>query len=241
MELPLPWLDSDSLAFPDPTTALQQPNGLLAVGGDLRPERLLRAYQRGIFPWYEADQPPLWWSPDPRMVLFPDALHLSRSLRKFCRRTPLTVSSDRDFDAVLQACAGSRRGVAGTWLSPAMRHAYSRLHALGYAHSVEVRDKGRLVGGLYGVAMGTVFFGESMFSHVDNASKLALATLVPALAAVGYRLIDCQVSTAHLNSLGAREITRNDFMRFLPATEDVPKPPPWPLQWRGHMTPDSGS
>lgn len=230
MDIPLPWLDPDALAFPDPATALQEPNGLLAVGGDLRPERLLCAYQHGIFPWYEANQPPLWWSPDPRMVLFPGELHLSRSLRKFCRQTELTVSSDTDFNAVLQACAGSRRGVTGTWLSPAMRRAYSRLHAFGYAHSVEVRDNGRLVGGLYGVAMGMVFFGESMFSHVDNASKLALATLVPALAAAGYRLIDCQVSSPHLRSLGAREIPRSDFMRFLPATVNVPKPPPWPLQ-----------
>lgn len=230
MERPLQWLDPDSLEFPAPATAMQVPNGLLAVGGDLRPERLLHAYQRGIFPWFEEGQPPLWWSPDPRMVLFPAELHVSRSLARFARTTPLQVTSNRAFVAVLTACAAPREGSQGTWITAAMQAAYSNLHDLGYAHSVEVWDGAELVGGLYGVALGTVFFGESMFSRVSNASKLAFIRLVPELAAAGYRLIDCQVATGHLGSLGARCISRSAFLQQLPCGEDVPKPPPWPLQ-----------
>lgn len=231
MQAPLPWLDKDSFAFPDPATALRIPNGLLAAGGDLRPERLLHAYRLGIFPWFDASQPPLWWTPDPRMVLFPGELHVSHSMRKVLAKSPLHVSSDNDFRAVMAACAAPRANASGTWITPAMQAAYGRLFELGYAHSVEVRDTGgRLVGGLYGIALGTVFFGESMFSRVSNASKIAFVYLVRALAAGGYQLIDCQVANPHLESLGARSIPRREFMQYLPAGIEVPKPPHWPLQ-----------
>lgn len=228
MTAPLPWLDEDDLWFPDPATALAQPNGLLAVGGDLRPERLLQAYQLGIFPWFEEDQPPLWWSPDPRMVLFPHEIHVSHSMRKFLRRHPYTVRSDHAFRAVMQACAGERRGSQGTWISAAMLDAYCRLHELGHAHSVEVWEADVLVGGLYGIAMGRVFFGESMFSHRPNVSKLALIDLAQRLPGAGYRLIDCQVANPHLASLGARNIPRREFRRWLPAPADVGRHAPWP-------------
>lgn len=230
MQSPLQWLNEDSLEFPDAATALKVPNGLLAVGGDLRPARLLSAYQRGIFPWFEADQPPLWWTPDPRMVLFPSEVHVSRSLQKFSTSTTLTLSSDRDFAGVIAACAALRRGSQGTWITAAMEAAYVELHALGYAHSVEVRNNNQLVGGLYGLALGTVFFGESMFSLVSNASKLAFVHLARTLAAAGYTLIDCQVANPHLASLGARNIPRAEFMTHLPEQTEIPKPPYWPLQ-----------
>lgn len=230
MQSPLPWLDRDSLEFPDPATALRIPNGLLAAGGDLRPERLLRAYQLGIFPWFDASQPPLWWTPDPRMVLFPDELHVSRSMRKLLARTDLRVRSDTDFAGVVAACAEPRPGANGTWITPDMQQAYQALFELGYAHSVEVWDGPELVGGLYGIAMGEVFFGESMFSRISNASKLAFVQLVRALATGGYRLIDCQVANPHLESLGARNIPRREFMRYLPGGTHVPKPPHWPVQ-----------
>jgi len=230
VQRPLQWLDEDSLTFPDPATALQVPNGLLAIGGDLRPERLLQAYRRGIFPWFEQNQPPLWWSPDPRMVLFPAELHVSRSLQRCFRRTAFTITSDRAFSSVVKGCAGPRPGAAGTWITAAMAAAYQQLHAQGYAHSVEVWNGAKLVGGLYGVALGEVFFGESMFSHATNASKLALVHLLQALQPAGYRLLDCQVASSHLTSMGARSISRVDFMDYLPVGADVPKPPIWPLQ-----------
>jgi len=230
VQRPLPWLDEDSLAFPDPATALAVPNGLLAIGGDLRPERLLQAYRHGIFPWFDQNQPPLWWSPDPRMVLFPAELHVSRSLQRCRRRTAFLITSDQAFGAVVQACAGPRPGAAGTWITGGMAAAYQQLHVLGYAHSVEVWNGSALVGGLYGVALGGVFFGESMFSHATNASKLALVHLVKALQPAGYRLIDCQVASPHLASLGARTIPRQEFMEYLPPGWDVPKPPIWPVQ-----------
>lgn len=201
--------------FPDPELAETEPNGLLAVGGDLRPERLLNAYRRGIFPWYSADQPILWWSPDPRTVLYPERLHLSRSLRKRLRHSGLEIAFDRDFAGVIDACAAPRAKQPGTWITTDMRRAYLRLHGLGYAHSVEVREGDALVGGLYGVAIGRVFFGESMFSRVDDGSKFALAGLVHCLREWGFRLIDCQVHTDHLISLGAEEITRREFGRLL--------------------------
>lgn len=230
MQAPLPWLDKDSLEFPDPGTALCVPNGLLAVGGDLRPERLLRAYQRGIFPWFDASQPPLWWTPDPRMVLIPAELHISRSMRKVLDKPEFDVTTDKDFAAVMAACAEPRSGARGTWITPGMQAAYQQLFELGYAHSVEVRMGSRLVGGLYGIALGQVFFGESMFSRISNASKLAFVYLVRGLAAGGYRLIDCQVANPHLESLGARNIPRREFMQYLPGGIQVPKPPHWPLQ-----------
>jgi leucyl/phenylalanyl-tRNA--protein transferase len=231
VSLPLPWLDPDSLQFPDPALALTEPNGLLAVGGDLTVQRLLAAYQRGIFPWFEQGQPPLWWSPDPRMVLFPDEFHLSRSLRKTLRSGGFTVSSDRDFDGVTAACAAPRAGSNGTWLIPAMRSAYQKLNQLGYAHSVETWQDGELVGGLYGVALGRVFFGESMFSRVSDASKTACAALVAQLRRHDYTLIDCQISNPHLESLGARAIPRREFMSHLSEPKTIPQPPTWPVEW----------
>jgi leucyl/phenylalanyl-tRNA--protein transferase len=231
MNTALPWLDPDELWFPDPATALRHPNGLLAAGGDLRPERLLLAYQLGIFPWYEADQPPLWWSPDPRMVLFPHEVHVSRSMQKFLRRHPYTLRSDTAFSQVMQLCGSTR--AEGTWISPAMLEAYHALHQLGHAHSVEVWEGGELVGGLYGVALGRMFFGESMFSLRPNVSKLALIDLATRLPTAGYHLIDCQVANPHLASLGARNLARSRFRQLLPTPDDIGKPAPWPYNSPG--------
>ena len=199
--------------FPPVTEAHQEMNGLLAVGSPLLPDRLLDAYRRGIFPWGTVDGQALWYSPDPRMVLFPEEFHLSRSLRTLLRKGALTVSADRDFPAVIRACAASRRaGQDGTWITDEMMEAYLRLHELGWAHSVETREDGRLVGGLYGLAIGRMFYGESMFSRRDNASKVAFAYLIRHLRAGGFGMIDCQMYTEHLASLGAREIPRGDFL-----------------------------
>ncbi|MFA5678544.1 MAG: leucyl/phenylalanyl-tRNA--protein transferase [Pseudomonas sp.] len=209
---PLKWLEPDSLDFPPVTEALLDPNGLLAVGGDLRPERLLSAYRQGIFPWYEQGQPLLWWSPDPRTVLAPQAVHLSRSMRKFLRKSRFTVTFDRDFSAVIQACAEPRDYTAATWITPTMQRAYTELHRRGHAHSVEVWEDDQLVGGLYGVALGKAFFGESMFSRRTNASKTAFIALACHLQHLGCELIDCQMPTDHHNSLGAVEISRADFI-----------------------------
>lgn len=202
--------------FPPLARALRQPDGLLAIGGDLTPARLLTAYRRGIFSWYDHDQPILWWSPDPRMVMFPEHLKVSRSLRKTLRNKGFAVTLDKAFAEVIQHCAQTGRpGQDGTWISPEMTHAYTTLHRLGHAHSVECWLEDRLVGGLYGVAMGKVFFGESMFSRVSDASKVAYVRLVEKLCGWGYELIDCQVYTAHLESLGAVEIPRAEFRRLL--------------------------
>jgi len=202
--------------FPPTGEALDFPNGLLAAGGDLTPGRLLAAYRRGIFPWYEEPQPILWWTPDPRSVLFPDELHVARSLRKELRRDTFHLGVDTDFPRVMAACAGTRRGAQGTWIGPDMLAAYTVLHHQGYAHSVEVLDAaGELVGGLYGVAVGGVFFGESMFSHRANASKVALVGLVDIMRRGGFGLIDCQVGNPHLASLGARDLDRLDFEALL--------------------------
>ena len=197
--------------FPDPSTAAGEPDGLLAVGGDLRPERLLAAYRRGIFPWYEAGQPILWWSPDPRAVLLPAELHISRSLRRTLRSDRYRVSVDTAFTRVIDACADLRAG-AGTWITPEMRSAYVHLHQLGHAHAVESWLGDQLVGGLYGIAIGGVFFGESMFSSADDASKVALVRLVRLLESRGVELIDCQVATGHLATLGSRVLPRRDFL-----------------------------
>jgi leucyl/phenylalanyl-tRNA--protein transferase len=210
----IPWLD-DHTPFPPVERALDDPNGLLAAGGDLSPERLLAAYSRGIFPWYSDTEPVLWWSPDPRMVLFPDEFVVSRSLRKTLRNAAYEIRFDGDFDAVLTACSAPRPGQPGTWITEDMRAAYNRLHRLGYAHSVETWIEGRLAGGLYGVALGAVFFGESMFSRRTDASKLALAALVKKLRTDGFGMIDCQLHTRHLESLGARTIARAEFIRRL--------------------------
>ncbi|WP_457668325.1 leucyl/phenylalanyl-tRNA--protein transferase [Thiolapillus sp.] len=201
--------------FPDPSLAETDPDGLLAVGGDLAPERIVQAYRQGIFPWYGEDQPILWWSPDPRMVLFPDDLHVSRSLAKELRRKRFRVTFDLAFDQVIEACAQPRKDEPGTWLTPEMIVAYRALHQLGIAHSVEVWQDGELMGGLYGNALGSVFFGESMFSRISNASKVAFVCLVRSLSRSGYRLIDCQVFTPHLQSLGADLIPRERFLSLL--------------------------
>jgi leucyl/phenylalanyl-tRNA--protein transferase len=211
----LTWLSRDSLTFPPLHTALREPNGLLAAGGDLSPERLEAAYRHGCFPWYQAGQPLLWWSPDPRTVLFPDELHVSRSLSKYIRQGRYQVSFDHCFDRVISACAGPRQGSDGTWITDEMRMAYGELHRRGLAHSVEVWEDERLVGGLYGLAIGALFFGESMFSHADNASKVGFVTLVDRLRSAGFALVDCQMPTRHLQSLGARPITRNEFADHL--------------------------
>lgn len=215
MNMDIAWLARDSLQFPPLDSALKQPNGLLAFGGDLSPERLINAYRLGIFPWYEQDQPILWWSPDPRCVLFPDEMHVSRSLAKRLRNTSYTLTMDEGFEAVIAACAEPRAYTDGTWINSDMMHAYRRLFRLGIAHSVEVWDQDRLVGGLYGLALGQVFFGESMFSCATDASKIALARLCSCLTDWGYRLIDCQVDNPHLRTLGARLIPRTEFEQFL--------------------------
>ncbi len=217
----VPNLDSDT-DFPSSDEALDYPNGLLAAGGGLSVERLLSAYHRGFFPWYQAPDPILWWTPDPRSVLFPDALHVSRSLRKTLRSNVFHLAVDRQFIQVMRECAGPRREGVGTWIDEDLVAAYGRLHTLGFAHSVEVMDAaGTLLGGLYGVSLGRVFFGESMFSRATDASKVALVALVNILHRGDFQLIDCQVENEHLNSLGARNISRLDFEQRLAHTINV--------------------
>lgn len=218
------WIDphDPNARFPDVDLALREPDGLLAIGGDLSPQRLLSAYRQGIFPWYNHGQPILWWSPDPRMVLFPDKLRISRSLRKLLRQKRLEVSVDTAFRDVVAACSESRSGSEGTWITDDMKQAYGRLHDLGHAHSVECWQEGRLVGGIYGIALGGVFFGESMFSRVSNASKVAFVYLVQRLEAWGFALLDCQVESAHLRTLGAENISRQRFCAYLEAYADLP-------------------
>lgn len=218
----IPWLRGDA-PFPPIGKALKSPNGLLCAGGDLSPGRLVEAYRQGIFPWFSQGDPILWWSPDPRMVLFPAELKLSRSLRKVVERGAFEIRLDSAFRAVIEACAAPRAGHAGTWIVPEMVDAYERLHILGHAHSVEAWRAGELMGGLYGVALGKVFFGESMFARATDASKVALVNLVERLAREGYRVIDCQQATAHLASLGAREIPRKAFAQLL--QESIQYPP----------------
>jgi len=226
----LPWLDSPESRFPAISEALVEPNGLLAAGGDLSAERLLEAYRSGIFPWFEEGQPILWWSPDPRMVLFPDALYISRSLQKALGKSDYSVTMDSAFGQVIACCAQPRDDSHGTWITADMQRAYTDLFDRGFAHSVEVWRDSELVGGLYGVALGRVFFGESMFSFESNTSKIALVNLVKQLQQWNYELIDCQVSSEHLESLGAAEISREQFSEqldeLLPATGQAG---PWTL------------
>lgn len=203
--------------FPDPADAERDPDGLLAVGGDLSPERLLNAYRRGIFPWFGEQDPILWWSPDPRMVMFPDKLKISRSLGKTMRKDKLKISFDQAFSRVIRACAEPRKDEPGTWISGEMIQAYEQLHERGIAHSAETWHGDELVGGLYGIALGRVFFGESMFSRVSDASKVAFVSLVKRLQRAGYELIDCQVYTQHLESLGAELIPRSAFQELVDA------------------------
>lgn len=210
----IPWLDGQT-PFPPLESALREPNGLLAAGGDLSPQRLLDAYSRGIFPWFNPGEPILWWSPDPRMVLFPADLKISRSLRKTLKRGNYEIRVDTAFRQVMEACAAPRDGRGDTWITAAMIDAYARLHQRGLAHSVETWVEGRLVGGLYGIALGRMFYGESMFSRATDASKIAFVHLVRQLERWGFGMIDCQMKTAHLASLGAREIPRAEFSEKL--------------------------
>jgi leucyl/phenylalanyl-tRNA---protein transferase len=227
MNKTITWLsaEGDREWFPPLDHALDEPEGLLAAGGDLSPARLLAAYRGGIFPWYSAGQPVLWWSPDPREVLLPAEFKRSRSLAKSMRNRGFEVAFDRDFTAVIAACAERRESSTGTWITPEMRAAYCALHARGQAHSVEVWRAEQLVGGLYGVLMGSVFFGESMFSRESDASKAALAHLVERGLVAGLTLIDCQLPTPHLRSLGSRPISRGEFsalVREATAKDDIP-------------------
>jgi leucyl/phenylalanyl-tRNA---protein transferase len=225
----IPFLDAED-PFPPVGEAMRDPNGLLAAGADLSPARLLDAYSRGIFPWFGEDDPLLWWSPDPRMVLYVDELHVSRSLRKTTRSGRFTITLDKAFSAVMRGCADPRDGQEGTWITTEMRAAYARLAALGYAHSAEAWANGELVGGLYGVAIGRMFYGESMFARQSDASKVAFVTLVGQLRRWGFRLIDCQMSTAYLTSFGAREIPRREFLDEVSRAVCEPAiPAPWTL------------
>jgi leucyl/phenylalanyl-tRNA--protein transferase len=223
----LTWLKRDSLSFPPLNKALREPNGLLAAGGDLSADRLIQAYRHGCFPWYQEGQPILWWSPDPRTVLFPHELHVSRNLHKVLHQARYQVTFDQTFAAVIQACAAPREYADGTWITTDMQHAYLELHERGIAHSVEVWRNGELVGGLYGLAMGQLFFGESMFSRADNASKVGFATLVEHLKIWDFALIDCQMPTQHLHSFGARAIARSDFSDHLKCHLDQPSRADW--------------
>jgi leucyl/phenylalanyl-tRNA--protein transferase len=228
----IPWLGTE-IGFPPLESALAEPNGLLAVGGDLSPRRLLEAYRRGIFPWYSDGDPILWWSPDPRMVLVPGELRVTRSLAKTLRNKAYEVRFDSAFDEVMRGCAAPRDDQPGTWITAEMRAAYGRLHELGYAHSVETWIDGRLAGGLYGVAIGRAFFGESMFTRTRDASKIAFVHLVRRLEREGYGLVDCQMHTEHLASLGAREIPRREFSRRVKDLVDYPRAPGrWTAQAR---------
>lgn len=205
------WLD-ESITFPAASTAQQEPDGLLAAGGDLSAQRLITAYKKGIFPWYEEGQPILWWSPNPRTVITPSSLHISRSMGKVLKKRAFNVTFDQAFNQIIRACAAPRDAESGTWITNEMIEAYCELHRLGHAHCVEVWEGDTLVGGLYGIAFGTVFFGESMFSHASNASKVGFITLAQHLFALGFTLIDCQVASEHLFTLGAVEISRDKFI-----------------------------
>lgn len=227
------WIDPNdtSYRFPDVSLALEEPDGLLAIGGSLSPQRLKSAYCQGIFPWYNEDQPILWWSPDPRAVIFPPKLHVSRSLRKTLRKNPFTFSIDQTFEAVINACSEPRLKQQGTWISPEMKAAYCKMHQLGYAHSVECWLNDDLVGGLYGLAFGKVFFGESMFSRVTDASKVAFVYFVKQLQNWGFLMIDCQVESEHLTSLGAELIPRKQFVHMLENLCFLPgKSGPWQFE-----------
>lgn len=201
--------------FPPVADALENPSGLLAAGGDLSPQRLVEAYRRGIFPWYSEGEPVLWWSPDPREVLFPAEMHVSRSLRRRLNRAEYSVTMNRDFAAVIHACATVRGPATGTWITAPMQAAYLQLHALGLAHSIEVWRDTELAGGMYGVRSGRVFCGESMFSHQTDASKVALAWLTSQAPELGIDLLDCQMPSSHLRSLGSRPISREEFLGYL--------------------------
>jgi leucyl/phenylalanyl-tRNA--protein transferase len=216
--------------FPDIENALELPAGLLAAGGDLSPTRLINAYTHGIFPWYNQDEPILWWSPVPRCVIYPEDVHISRRLRRHYNQGVFTLSTDKAFEQVINACADSRRDLEGTWIGSEICEAYYRLHTLGIAHSLEVWQDDELVGGIYGVGLGGLFYGESMFSHVTDASKIALVALCQQLELWGYELLDCQISNPHLKSMGAVEISRETFKRHLKAAKQ-------PDRWQFDLCP----
>jgi leucyl/phenylalanyl-tRNA--protein transferase len=224
----IPFLEPDD-PFPPLDFALREPNGLLAAGADLSPRRLIEAYASGIFPWFGEDDPVLWWSPDPRMVLYARELRVSRSLRRVVKSGRFEVTLDTDFPGVMAGCAERRPGQDGTWITGEMMQAYGRLATLGYAHSVESWLDGSLAGGLYGVVIGRMFFGESMFTRATDASKVAFVHLVHQLERWGMPLIDCQMSTRHLASLGARDVPRAQFVREM---RRLARQPPIPLPWR---------
>jgi leucyl/phenylalanyl-tRNA--protein transferase len=225
----VPWL-SPGDPFPPVERALREPNGLLAAGTELTSERLIEAYSRGIFPWFNEEDPVLWWSPDPRMVLFTNELRVSRSLRKVIRSGTFSVTFDTAFEDVMRGCAEPRAGQDGTWISDVMLEAYTAMAEAGLAHSVEVWSGRALVGGVYGVAVGRMFFGESMFSRVSNASKVGLTMLVWQLERWGFEVIDCQMATSHLASLGAREISRSAFVALVERLSvQAAVLPPWRL------------
>ena len=225
----IPWLEVND-PFPAVHTALRDPSGLLCAGADLSPQRLLHAYSLGIFPWFNEGEPILWWSPDPRMVLIPAEMKISRSLGKALRRGSFEIRLDTAFAQVMRECAAPRTEHGGTWISPRMQAAYGRLHELGHAHSVESWRDGKLVGGLYGVALGRVFYGESMFCRETDASKVALAHLARYLEQAGFAMIDCQMTTAHLTSLGGQEIPRTEFSRRVRRWSMDTRPGHWPEQ-----------
>jgi leucyl/phenylalanyl-tRNA--protein transferase len=226
--LNISWLTADCENFPSVDNALEEPNGLLAAGGDLSSKRLVTAYSNGIFPWYDDDQPILWWSPNPRAVIIPSQLHCSRSLKKNIRKSTLNYTFDQAFTDVIHLCGAVREHDQGTWITEEMRDAYTQLHHDGFAHSIEIWDQQELVGGLYGVALGKVFFGESMFSLQTNTSKMAILAISQHLADCGYKLIDCQVDSDHLFTMGAVLMTRNDFIQSLKSlVAEAPASHPW--------------
>lgn len=234
----IPVLGFHTQDFPPIEHALDDPNGLLAAGGDLSVNTLIKAYSQGIFPWFEDEQPILWWSPSPRAVIFPEHLHISRSLRKELKKQRFSVTMDTAFKRVIQSCSHPRAYSQGTWITQEMIEAYVRLHEAGFAHSVETWLGDKLVGGLYGVALGKLFFGESMFSTETNASKVAFVHLVKQLEQWDYPMIDCQVANDHLTSLGSTDIERPEFKRYL--ENHIPelnslrqqRPPKWKLTWK---------
>ena len=226
------WLEEDGVEFPPTHSALDDPNGLLAVGGALTPARLQNAYRHGIFPWYSDGQPILWWSPSPRMALQPENLHLGRSTKKLIKKRRFSVTVDQCFESVIQHCAEvKRQHEEGTWITDEIYQAYTKLNKLGFAHSVEAWDQGQLVGGLYGVCIGKAFFGESMFSLASGASKVAFSLLAMQLQAWQFELIDCQIYTDYLASFGAEEMPREKFEQLLAKAVQIPHSTDWADQW----------
>jgi len=222
MTIYLPQLSDDPRLFPDVTQALADPDGLLALGGDLTPERIINAYRQGIFPWFNAGEPLLWWSPSERATLAANSVHISKSMKRFINKRSMRVTLNHNFSAVIHACAKPRATQAETWISQAMIDAYIELHLLGLAHSIEVWSEDKLVGGLYGLSIGQTFCGESMFSQMNNSSKLAFIALNQHFQSVGGKFIDCQMQTEHLTSLGATVTSRSTFISNLVATRDQP-------------------